>query len=245
MTDGFLDDALALLLPPPVRVGSAEIDARPAFRHAAEADAVARAVDKRVREFATGRRLAHVLLDGLGCRDVPLLPDGRRAPGWPDGVAGTIAHCRGACVVAVAARAHAAGLGLDVEPDTPLRDELLRRILRDDERAALVALDLAPELRGRLAKASFVAKEAFYKALAAEVGVVLEFSDVRLDVGALADVLAPRGSAPGCLERAASGPCVLELVRDGLPVASGTTLSLRFAARAGFLLAGCVRPPPT
>lgn len=233
---GFLDDALRLLLPPAVRCASAPIDEVVAFRHAAEADVVARAVAKRVREFATGRRLAHDLLDALGCVDVPLLPDDRRAPRWPVGVRGTIAHCRDGCVVAVTTDGRIAGLGLDIEPATPLRAELVRRILADDEREVLAARDEAE--RGLLAKAAFCAKEAVYKAISARVGVVLEFSDVRLALDAL--------HVPGDDEGGAddAGPCrpVAELVRAGLPLPCGTRLEVGVVRRAGVLLAGAVLP---
>ena len=226
---GFLDDALRRLVPPAVRCASAPIDEDVAFRHAAESDVVVRAVAKRAREFATGRRLAHELLDALGCADIPLLPGDRRAPLWPSGVRGTIAHCRDACVVAVTTDMRIAGLGLDVEPATPLRDELVRRILGDDERQVLAARDEAR--RGLLAKAAFCAKEAVYKAISARVGVVLEFSDVRLALERLDP--ASDGEARVALA---------ELVRDGLPLPRGTTLEVRVLRHAGLLLAGVVLP---
>ena len=73
---------------------------------------MAAAVDKRQREFATGRRLAHGLLTELGVGGGPLLPGRDRAPIWPDGVVGTISHSRAWCVVAAArGRVGAEGAG--------------------------------------------------------------------------------------------------------------------------------------
>jgi hypothetical protein len=48
---------------------------------------VARAVDKRRREFTTARFCARTAMVALGRPPAPILPGRRRAPGWPDGVA--------------------------------------------------------------------------------------------------------------------------------------------------------------
>lgn len=174
---------LATWLPSPTLCAWAPIDAAPTFRHADEARVVERAVPVRAREFATGRRLAHALLAELGCADVPLLPGDDRAPRWPSGVTGSIAHCREGCVVIAAPRADVDALGVDVEPASPLDAPLWRIVLRDEEQRALRTRSAHDG--GRLAKAAFCAKEAVYKALSARIGRRIDFTDVALDADAL------------------------------------------------------------
>lgn len=233
---------LAGLLPPPVLVAAAPIDAVAEFRHGAEAGAVSRAVDKRRREFATGRRLAHELLALLGCGDAPLLPGPSRAPLWPANVTGSMAHCRAGCVVALARCTDAAALGVDIEIATPLDEKLFRRVLTDAERRALEMLPSAE--RGLLAKAVFCAKEAVYKAIAARVGRVLEFGDVELDVAGLARIGAARGWPPASAPSGADGALrvAATLVRDGLPLPRGTTVGVALHLGGEVVLAAVVLP---
>ena len=162
-----------------VRLAFAPIDAQDRFAHPEEAEAVAAAVDVRRREFATGRRLAHELLELLGCDDGPLLLGHDRAPLWPDGVTGSISHGAGHCAVVVAREEAVEGLGVDLEDDGPLADELFAAILTDAEREALEDEDGA---LGEAAKRAFCAKEAAYKALSGRVGRVLDFHDVVVEL---------------------------------------------------------------
>lgn len=169
---------LARLLPADTLSAAVAIDGEPLLAHPTELEVVARAVDKRRREFTTGRALAHELLARLGAPDVPLLPGTRRAPTWPDGVVGSISHGAALCVAAVARTRDCAALGLDIEGAEPLKRKLWRHILRDEEQAALEPL--SDELAGRRAKLVFSAKECFYKALSPQLDRVLAFEDVRL-----------------------------------------------------------------
>lgn len=177
MTDAH--ETVAALMPAGVSWLLAPLDDAARFRHEAEAAVVADAVDARRRAFATGRRLAHVLLAARGVADAPLLPGPDRAPRWPDGVVGSVAHDATSCLVALAARDEHASLGVDLEPAEPLEARLHPSILSAGERDELPADKVAAGLRARLV---FVLKEAAYKALAPHVGVVLEFHDVRVDV---------------------------------------------------------------
>src|SRR5262245_62949338 len=71
---------------------------------------IARAIPKRRNEFAVGRSLARELLGELGFPDFPLLPGADRAPRWPLGIAGSIAHDSRQCVVAVVRAGRIAGI---------------------------------------------------------------------------------------------------------------------------------------
>jgi uncharacterized protein (TIGR00290 family) len=151
------------------------------FAHAAEAALVERAVPTRRAEFAAGRRLAHRLLDGLGAPHEPLLVAGDRAPLWPRGFTGTLSHGAGLCAVAVARRDHLRAVGLDVESADPLAADLVATVLTPRERARLDA-DGGQAEPLRRAKLHFAAKEAVYKAVAAEVGRLLELHEVEIDL---------------------------------------------------------------
>ncbi len=147
---------------PGVRVAAAPTSTPVETLLAEEQALVARAVEVRRREFATGRRLARTLLAEAGWPEAPLLRDADRVPLWPEGALGCISHTREWCVVAVASCDDVTALGVDVEPDTPLEPALWPRIATHAEREWL---SRQPEAeRGRLAHGIFVVKECVYKA---------------------------------------------------------------------------------
>jgi 4'-phosphopantetheinyl transferase EntD len=85
------------LIPPPAATAHAFDDPADAFAalYPQEADAVARAVPKRQREYATVRLCARRAMSELGVEPVPLLAGRRGAPQWPSGVIGSLTHCDG------------------------------------------------------------------------------------------------------------------------------------------------------
>src|SRR5512134_460449 len=95
---------------------------------AEEEPLVARAVDKRRREFAKGRACARAALARLGCVAGPLLTGSEREPLWPDGVVGSVTHTDSYCAVAVVRSAACAGLGIDAELAEPLDPPIADRI---------------------------------------------------------------------------------------------------------------------
>lgn len=116
----------------------------------AERAAITGAVPARQREFAAGRMAARM---AMGQQMV--LPMGSdRAPLWPDGWSGSITHA-GPWAVAAAMRGQGM-VGLDMEPDEDLPEEILDTVLTPIERAALRDL--------RQARLIFAIKEAAYKA---------------------------------------------------------------------------------
>ena len=154
--------------------------ADPSLLYPEEEAQVARAVEKRRREYAAGRTCARRALERLGVSDCLLLNGEDRCPRWPEGIVGTIAHTRGWCGVAVARGSDVRGLGLDGEGDAPLKPELEKTILTDRELHWLAEQAVAE--RGRLAKLFFGAKEAFYKAQYPLTETFLGFHAVELDV---------------------------------------------------------------
>src|SRR5580692_6347409 len=89
---------------------------------------VARAMSKRVQEFAAGRVCARAALAQLGYAAVALPMGEDRAPQWPAGATGSITHTNGFCAAVVAATAQIRALGLDAEPGTSVRPHLWGRI---------------------------------------------------------------------------------------------------------------------
>lgn len=147
-----------------------------------ETMAVAAAVPSRVEEFATGRVAARAALDALGVAPAAIPADSSRRPVWPDGVVGSITHCRGVAAAAVARAGDLHVLGIDAEPAEPLEVGVLEVVTTPSERDRL-AIATFP-LAGTVV---FSAKESFYKCWSAAGGPWLEFDDVEVD-------LAPAGS---------------------------------------------------
>src|SRR5262245_42027975 len=149
----------------PVAVASAEDfgDSPGAVLFPEEAALVARAGEKRRREFTTARRCAHRALAALGVAPAPLLPGEGGAPQWPAGIVGSITHCAGYRAAAVADARDILTVGLDGELDKALPDPVLNAVSLPGERARLA--DLATAVPGTCwDRLLFSAKEATYKA---------------------------------------------------------------------------------
>lgn len=127
-----------------------------------EAERMARAVDKRRREFALGRQLARRGLARLGLPSGPIAMGADRAPEWPEGIVGSITHTKTWCAAAVGDASRFAGIGLDVEMSHDLAHKLWDSICTPRDLAWLAAR--SEDERARLAKAIFSAKESAYKA---------------------------------------------------------------------------------
>jgi 4'-phosphopantetheinyl transferase EntD len=122
---------------------------------------IVRAVAKRRAEFTTVRACAREALAKLGHPPAPLLPGERGAPGWPEGIVGSMTHCQGYRAAVVGRADEVAALGIDAEPDGPLPDGVLESIARPEDLTALAALPSQGPAWDRLL---FSAKESVYKA---------------------------------------------------------------------------------
>ena len=157
------DPLLRQILPPEVTAVEAFGDDQSVKLFPEEEEAIARAVDKRRREFATARACARAALAQLGEPPVPIPRGLRGEPKWPEGLTGSITHCDGYRAAAVTRLTDVAALGLDAEPDEELPGEVLDMIALDAERAMLAALG-ATEPSVRWDRLLFCAKESVYKA---------------------------------------------------------------------------------
>ncbi len=141
-----------------------------------ERPATARMVDKRRLEFTAGRIAARAAMAELGLPAAPILMAPDRAPVWPAGLVGSIAHTATACIAAVAPVSAARSIGLDIEDATPLAPDLWDIVLTQTEQNWV---QTQPD-PGMAAKQIFSAKEAVYKAQYPLTGTVLEFRDVEV-----------------------------------------------------------------
>ncbi|HSU42260.1 MAG TPA: 4'-phosphopantetheinyl transferase superfamily protein, partial [Polyangiaceae bacterium] len=158
MTAGALLDGV---FPADIAVASSRVGDVPPELFPEEAALLAKAVEKRRREFAHGRACARRALAAHGAPAAPLLIGPAREPLWPPRFVGSITHDRELCVAVVARADTFAGLGVDVEPDEPLTPPVAARVWSPAEASAALALGVVPE--DSAAKLVFAAKEAVYK----------------------------------------------------------------------------------
>ncbi len=151
------------ILPPAVAAAEAFTDPPGVTLFPEEEAVIARAVDKRRREFATARACARAALASLGLPPAAILPGLRGAPRWPAGVVGSMTHCAGYRACAVARDRDVLTIGLDAEPHDALPDGVLRAVASGDEQARLAGLAIAaPGVCWD--RMLFSAKECVYKA---------------------------------------------------------------------------------
>lgn len=141
---------------------------------------IERAVDKRRREFTTGRHCAREALGKLGLPASPLPSGPRGEPLWPAGVVGSITHCTGYRGAALGRLGQVRSIGIDAEPNAPLTGGVLDMVSLPEEREALRALEASrPGVHWE--RLLFSAKESVYKAWYPLAGRWLGFEDAVID----------------------------------------------------------------
>lgn len=207
----------------PAKVATAESFTDPAgiYLFPEETEAVARAVDKRRREFTTARACARQALERLGVGPAPVPRGKDGAPRWPAGVVGSITHCAGYRACAVARSGDVASVGIDAEPNEATPKGVLDAVSDAGEREHLAGLPAAggrePEIHWD--RLLFSAKEAVYKAWYPLTGRWLGFEDARICVDPEKGTFTARLRVPG-------------------PVVEGTMISIfngRWIMRDGLL----------
>ncbi|MEU9332601.1 4'-phosphopantetheinyl transferase superfamily protein [Streptomyces sp. NPDC048290] len=201
-----------------------------------EAALVAGAVPKRRREFATVRVCARAAMEGLGVPPRPVLPGERGAPGWPDGLLGSMTHCEGYAAAALAREGDLVSLGIDAEPHGPLPEGVLEAVALPAERDRLTRLAaLRPGLHWD--RLLFSAKESVYKAWFPLTRAWLDFSEADIDL------VPDPGTDPG--PGASSGTLRAELLVPG-PLVAGRRLTHfegRWTVQRGLATTAVVVPP--
>jgi 4'-phosphopantetheinyl transferase EntD len=168
------------LLPPPIAAAETFVDPPGATLYPAEEAVIARAVDKRRREFTSARLCARTALARIGVPPAPILPGERGAPTWPAGVVGSMTHCAGYRAAAVARAADIATIGLDAEPNEPLPNGVLKTVANIGERAALT--DLPTGVGVAWDRLLFSVKESVYKAWFPLCRKWLDFSEAEVTI---------------------------------------------------------------
>lgn len=146
----------------------------------AEIAAIARASPARRREFALARLCARHALAALGRTPQQIGRGDAGEPVWPDGLTGSLTHCRGYRAAVVARRSDVLAIGIDAEPLGPVPEGVLDRISLPAERERLAGFEVA-EPGVPWARLLFSAKEAVYKAWFPVTHTRLGFTDVRVE----------------------------------------------------------------
>jgi 4'-phosphopantetheinyl transferase EntD len=185
MCDGGLDLASlrAALSAHGVRIGARRVlpGDEAAFLNPGGAETLANLLRRRASGAA--RIAARRLLGELGSdASAPLLRSRSGAPFWPAGVVGSLAHDDEFAVAAVALRADAACLGIDIEPAEPLPSDIVDRVLSAEERRLTKNDRVSSHL-------IFSTKEAVYKALSALNGSPLDYDDIEIRLAESAAIL--------------------------------------------------------
>jgi 4'-phosphopantetheinyl transferase EntD len=193
----------------------------PETLRAEEARYVARAVPKRVGEFAAGRACARRALAELAIADFPLRVGAGREPLWPEGIVGSITHTTGFCGVVVAQKTVALSLGIDAELASAVHRRLWRQIATQEEARHLESLP--SERAGIIASVLFSAKEAFFKCQFPLTREWLNFADVSVRIGRRRFQIVPRRTL--MLEALVPGPWAGRYALEGSLVVSGLAVS--------------------
>ena len=144
-----------------------------------EAAALGPAATSRRCEFAAGRACARSALAALGVPAQPILRGVHREPLWPEGIVGSITHCKGYSAAAVAYRDDVASLGIDAEQNEPMPAGTLAVIAGAQEISLLQDLPCTNIHWDRLL---FSAKESLYKAWFPLVKRWLGFEEVSVTI---------------------------------------------------------------
>jgi 4'-phosphopantetheinyl transferase EntD len=184
------------ILPPPVVAEEAFGDLPGTVLFAEEEAVIAKAVDKRRREFTTARACARAALARLGLPAVPIVPGFRGAPQWPAGVVGSITHCNGYRACAVARDSDIVTIGLDAEPHDRLPDGVLDAVSLAPERARLAELTaVVPGVCWD--RLLFCVKESVYKAWFPLTSRWLGFEEACIDFDPAGQSFSARLLVPG------------------------------------------------
>jgi 4'-phosphopantetheinyl transferase EntD len=126
------------------------------------------------RASGAARLVARNLLKNLGYPECPIRRGNARAPTWPEGIRGSLAHDSDYAVAAICRAEDFSAVGIDVEPAELLPPELVDFIATPRERTHLDAHWFG----GRML---FAAKEAVYKAVYPLDRMFLDYHDVEID----------------------------------------------------------------
>ena len=175
---GALQRTLADALGPDTGVACADVLGDPLQLWPAERAAIGRAVPRRQREFAAGRASARAALGQIGvpAQAIPSSPD--RAPVWPAGTTGSIAHNARVCVAIAKRRTRCQSVGIDLEDEGAIEPALWEGICTPQELRLLSSLPRQEQ--SACVTRLFCAKEAYYKWQYPQTRQLLDFQAVEI-----------------------------------------------------------------
>lgn len=224
---------IELLVPRGVATAEAFGDPDGARLLPAEESLVARAVEKRRREFTTARHCGRDALGQLGIEPVPILRGERGMPLWPSNVVGSITHCDGYRAAVAAYAMQVRSVGIDAEPHAALPDGVLGHTSLAPEREVLATR--SDDLHWD--RLLFCAKEATYKAWFPLTQRWLGFEDAHITFTRDARIA---GDTPvGDGDVVAAGTFTSQIVIDGTTIDGGApllTLPGRWLIARGLIL---------
>ncbi len=137
------------------------------------------AVNSRKAEFVAGRMAAQCALSSIGIDDHVVAIGQHRAPVWPKGVCGSIAHTQRLAVSVARFDAEHQGLGVDVESMIDSETaSAIKTLLASDEEYALYHRQLGSA--AQFITLLFSAKESVFKAVYPQVQCYLEFHHAKV-----------------------------------------------------------------
>ncbi|MEJ2362984.1 MAG: 4'-phosphopantetheinyl transferase superfamily protein [Gammaproteobacteria bacterium] len=151
------------------------------FRHClyqSELELVQDVSDKRMLEFSTGRDCAHQALHKMGYETCPILKGEQREPIWPEGVVGSISHCRDLAGAVMADKARIRSVGFDIENLKQLNPDISRHVCTPEEKIWIKQLPVEQQNLGLLL--IFSLKEAVFKCVYQATGQSLGFKQCRV-----------------------------------------------------------------
>ncbi|MGU3433450.1 4'-phosphopantetheinyl transferase family protein [Actinomycetes bacterium M1A6_2h] len=145
--------------------------------HPREEHLIAKAVEKRRREFVSARHCARQAMTRLGVDQAPILRGDMGSPQWPSGVVGSLTHTDGYRAAALGHALAVRSIGIDAEPHEALPDGVLGAVSIEEERTWLSTVR---DDTVHWDKLLFCAKEATYKAWFPLTGRWLGFEDAHI-----------------------------------------------------------------
>ena len=133
---------------------------------------------KRRREFIAGRTAARLSMLHSGYQPSAILREPGGAPIWPNGVSGSLTHNDRLAAAVIVDTSVSISIGIDLEENVPLPDELFNIVLTPSEYVGWSSLP--NEEATTRAKIFFSAKEAVFKTDWPCHGEFLEFADIEI-----------------------------------------------------------------
>jgi len=143
-----------------------------------EYEIIRKASDKRKFEFSTGRWCAKQILKQKDIKNFPILSGENREPIWPEGIIGSISHCKDQCGAVIASKSNFSSIGFDIENIRNVKEKITDYICTDEENKWLNSQ--AQSLRTKLILLIFSIKESLYKCQYMRNGTKNSFIDYSL-----------------------------------------------------------------